>query len=169
MITSKERGVSLLLGIKVILIISININCKKGGSTAPTNNVSIIDPTGKWRLESSTSVQNGNSYTLTSIQHPCIANNTITVNSNGTIIVAYDANDTCYIINTPTQIEILGEKGDYADGTWAESQNTLYMTLPTRNVSRKPAQLSLLNSKYQMIFRDTFASINLITTDVFSK
>jgi len=166
---SNTACISPLLAI-TMLILSVNLSCKKDSST-PANNTGVtIDPTGKWKLESSTSVQNGYTYpALTSTQYPCIANNTIVVNADGTVIVSYEANDTCYIVNTPQQIEILGEKGDYAAGTWTSSQNTFYLTLPSRNVSQKPAQLSLVNSKYQMTFVTTYSSINLTETNVYTK
>jgi hypothetical protein len=153
----------------IVFVIIGLASCSKGDdTTTPPNNNNSIDPVGIWKLESSVTTQNGNTSTINTTSYPCIAKNILTINSDGTANGSYTGNDTCFIVKySDTQFEALGMKGDSRSGTWTKSGNSITITNPPSSTS--VGQLSMVNSKYQLIFTSTIASINRTVINTFTK
>src|ERR1700744_5434403 len=86
----------------LFVMILIN-NCKKENAVTQP-----IDITGNWSLGSSI-FQNG--VTVTATQYPCLSNNVLTINANGTALTKYASMSSCSIPTASGTITV-GMPGD---------------------------------------------------------
>jgi hypothetical protein len=130
------------------LIFLAFISCKKNDVT-PDPAQDKINPVGTWYLKSTAhgTVSYNNS------DFPCLSNNKLIINSDGTFHSHYSANDTCYILNTPSTKITIGKSGDPdISGTFIQNENTVRFSSQYGSYS---GTLSTTNGITEMSEKDT--------------
>ena len=146
----------ILLGLLVLLLFT---TCKK---ETKTNTTTTLDVVGKWNLYS----WNGNvpsNLNVTADQYPCIAENVLTLNANGTTNLSYTGLDSCYVtaIHHGSGLATLGVPGQASTAsTWTLDGDKLY--LPGNNGS--PSIITNVNGKLHMTTTVTETGGGVITT-----
>jgi hypothetical protein len=152
----------------IIFMAFITATCKK--SSTP---VTPIDITGTWTL-------NNELQTINSVQTlyevsviPCMSENTMTINANGTFTQAYSGNDTCYLYNNPGvggSSLSFGTPGLTGNGTWTQSGNNIVLTYiySTGNVTVN-ATAKTTTSNTQLIITGSDPSIHLTAVITYIK
>ena len=151
-----------------IILLFILSSCKKNNTT--TNSSQQINPTGNWSLVSIQTQQNGTTYpALQSTAYSCLTKNYLTLNDNGTANIGYSGTDTCFIVHTASQTETIGTPGDSRTGTWSQNGAAIVIKLSVANAIPNYGQILNVNGVQQLKLKDTIASINYITTAIYSK
>ena len=106
------------------LCVLIFISCKKDKNKSdPT-----IDATGTWSLNLTTSNRANGTETHSATDFPCLANNKLTLNNDGTYKFHYDGTDTCYVYKVGTTSDAIGIPGQPdINGTYTRDGNVLYL------------------------------------------
>lgn len=141
------------------LIILAFISCKKNTPIHPDQNE--INPVGTWYLKST----NDGATTYDSSGFPCLSDNKLILNSDGTYHTHYAGTDSCYLIHTSTVKVNIGIPGQPdISGTFTQNKNTLFFKNQYGSFSNT---ISNSNGLIQMTERDTI--VNNISTSVFIK
>jgi hypothetical protein len=140
--------------------------CKKSDAPSVPLLPAEINPVGTWSLVSFSDQQGSNIATYTSSDFPCLADNKIYINSDGTLKSKYTGQDSCLVFHTSMSSLAIGIPGDSTVGTWTESNNNIYSEIATRS-SR--GQLSTTYASSQIIQMDTVTSLNTVYTTIYKK
>jgi len=142
-----------------LLAVLLLANCKKD---AKTNNTATLNVTGTWTLYSWKS-DVGAILDVTANQYPCIAENVLVLNANGTTNLTYTGSDSCYVtaIHHGSGVTTIGIPGQAAvASTWRLDGNNLY--LPNNNGA--PSVVTSVSGKLYMTTTVTEPGGGVITT-----
>ena len=151
---------NLLLSLCVILFLAA---CKKESKpVAPVT----YDVVGKWSLYSWRSTS-PDSLNVNADQYPCIADNVLTLNTDGTSSLSYIGIGNCVVTPATTGVTptYIGMKGQLTTmSTWNIDGNKLYMASNEKN----PGTITNLNGKLRLTLIDTviYNSIKYTVTTV---
>src|SRR5580692_2881510 len=82
------------------LLLIIFTSCKKNSDQNPApNTTTTLDASGTWSMASESNVSNG--FSISSTQYPCLANNKLILNKDGSASRVYAGTDTCFMTRTP--------------------------------------------------------------------
>jgi hypothetical protein len=142
-----------------LLAVLLLTTCKKD---AKTNTGATLDVTGTWTLYSWKS-NLGSPLDVTANEYPCIADNVLTLNANGTTKLIYTGSDSCYVtaIHHGSGVTTIGIPGQAAvTSTWRQDGNNVY--LPDN--SGNPGVVTNVNGKLYMTTTVTETGGGVITT-----
>jgi hypothetical protein len=139
-----------------ILLIIVFYGCKKNSDSVP------LDASGTWSTFSISNDTNG--FSVSSAQFPCLADNKLVLNPDGTAIREYISPDTCYFTKNP--LYILGLPGDTTPGTWSQNGNSV--TIQIQGLA-KPGlgEISKTSTGLQLLIKDSV--VNSIAVSVMIK
>lgn len=107
-----------------LFVMALIASCKKENAATQQ-----IDITGSWSLGSAV-FQNG--VTVTATQYPCLSNNVLTIDANGTAITKYTSVDGCSIPTASGTITV-GMPGDSSVSSWSRNANNIHLKQTTLN------------------------------------
>jgi len=148
--------------IYTFLLIVIFAGCKKDSDPDPTPNTTILDATGTWSMASESNASNG--FSISSTQYPCLADNKLILNKDGSASRVYTSIDTCYMTKTP--LFIIGMPGPGTPGTWSQNGNSV--TIQIQGLT-KPGLgvISKISTGFQLQIKDSV--VNSIAVSIMTK
>jgi hypothetical protein len=148
-----------------LFILSGLFSCKKSDSSNGSN----TDISGTWRLASVTSKQFGVSFATDTASYPCLSENELIINSDGTAKLQYTGADTCYISSNTSLY--LGVPGEATSASWVKNNNSFIFNLnySADSTVKATATIGSSNNKTTLIVKDTIQNYNLTTIQVFVK
>jgi hypothetical protein len=152
----------------ILCFLMLFVACKKNDSPAPgVVPPKSINPVGTWSLVSFTEQVNTNSVSYSATDFPCLSDNKLLINVDGTVVGKYIGSDSCIVYRMGTTTFTLGIPGrDSTKGTWTQSVNTIYTKINNQNTT---GQISTTTGVSQIIEKDTISSLNAVYTTVFKK
>jgi hypothetical protein len=147
----------------LFLLILIIASCKKNSNPNPApNTTTTLDASGTWSMASESNASNG--FSISSTQYPCLADNKLILNKDGSASRVYTGIDTCFMTRTP--LFIIGMPGTSTPGTWSQNGNTV--TIQIQGIT-KPGLgvISKTSTGVQLQIQDSV--VNSIAVSIMSK
>lgn len=147
----------------LLFVLLLFISCKK--DTVIDQPKQTFNVVGTWAL-SSYQLQYAQSFSATVAQYPCLADNILTLNADGTSSGNYTGTANCYI--TPVNADPAAEIGIVGqapvNGTWSLNGNKLHLS--SDNIGE--GTVTSVNGKLLLTFNDSTAynSIKFVATTV---
>ena len=145
------------------VLIVILAGCKKNSDPNPApDTTTILDASGTWSMASESNASNG--FAISSTQYPCMANNKLVLNKDGSASRVFTGTDTCYMTKTP--LYIIGMPGPGTPGTWSQNGNSV--TIQIQGLT-KPGLgvISKTSTGFQLQIEDSV--VNSIAVSVLTK
>ena len=144
------------------LLVIIFAGCKKDSDPTPAPITTTIDATGTWSMFSESNASNG--FSISSMQFPCLADNKLILNKDGSASRIYTSIDTCYMTRTP--LFIIGMPGPGTPGTWSQDGNSV--TIQIQGLT-KPGLgvISKTSTGFQLQIKDSV--VNSVAVSIMTK
>lgn len=147
----------------LFLLIVILASCKKNSDPNPTAITSTtLDASGTWSMASENNASNG--FSISSTQYPCLADNKLILNKDGSASRVYTGTDTCFMTRTP--LFIIGIPGPGTPGTWSQNGNSV--TIQIQGLTKPGvAVISKTSTGFQLQIQDSV--VNSIAVSIMTK